>query len=105
MKLLRVGIRLDRHRVAHMHGAHVALVDIDENPHAPHVGNRKDLRGACLDHLPGRSQPFHGLAGDGRKHRNFRHRGVLRQAIGMLDSHDLQGLFRGLQVSLRLVLG
>jgi len=103
VKLFRVGIRLDRHRVTIMHGAHVTLVDAGEN----HTLPRLEIVKTCVAPAgsPARVKPaFPRPRRRWGQAPNFLHCGVLRQAIGMFDSDDFQSLFCGLQVSLSLVL-
>ena len=60
-----IGVRGDGHRITKVNVRQVFLINIGQHPHGTHIGDREDLRGAGLDDLPWRYQPFHGFAGDG----------------------------------------
>jgi hypothetical protein len=66
-KDLRVSVRCNVGRVADVHAAHVALIDVDQDPHFARVGNGEALRGAGQQQLSGPHQAFDDFSADGRR--------------------------------------
>ena len=100
---IRVGLNSDG--IADGDVGQILLIDVDQDPDRPDVGDDEALRCARLQELADGDVLLDHQAADGRIDRRFKRRRRFEERAGVADAEDLQRRFGCDQVALRLHLG